>query len=89
MKIFAKITATGSYVPSKIVTNFDLSKEVGARVIGIVGRDGGYTATKADVCILIPTINNDAITPHAESMQAVIWHLMVSHPTLKQNKTKW
>jgi D-sedoheptulose 7-phosphate isomerase len=76
-------------VSPNLCSAIDYALTVGSKIIGIVGRNGGYTATKADVCILIPTINSDAITPHAESMQAVIWHLMVSHPTLKQNKTKW
>ena len=67
----------------------DLAKEVGARVTGIVGRDGGYTAINANVCLIVPTVNPDTVTPHAESFQAVIWHLLVSHPKLKTNSTKW
>jgi D-glycero-D-manno-heptose 1,7-bisphosphate phosphatase len=57
--------------------------------VGIVGRDGGHTAKLADVCILIPTVNADRITPHAEAFQAVVWHLLVSHPAVKQQQTKW
>ena len=60
-----------------------------ARVTGIVGRDGGYTAENADVCLVIPTVNLSTVTPHAESFQTVIWHLLVSHPILKSNPTKW
>jgi D-sedoheptulose 7-phosphate isomerase len=67
----------------------DYGKSVGAKITGIVGRDGGYTAQMADMCIIIPTVNPATVTPHAESFQAVIWHLMVSHPDLKVNPTKW
>jgi D-sedoheptulose 7-phosphate isomerase len=76
-------------VSPNLIEAIDLAKEVGARVTGIVGRDGGYTALKADVCLVIPTVNPDAVTPHSESFQTVIWHLMVSHPKLKSNPTKW
>ena len=65
------------------------AKIVGAKVAGIVGRDGGYTARVADACLIIPTVNPDTITPHSEAFQAVIWHLLVSHPKLKANQTKW
>jgi D-sedoheptulose 7-phosphate isomerase len=65
------------------------AKIVGAKVTGIVGRDGGYTARVADACIVIPTVNPDTITPHSEAFQAVVWHLLVSHPKLKANQTKW
>ena len=58
-------------------------------MMGVVGRDGGYTATVADACILIPTVNAENITPHTEAFQAVIWHLLVSHPKLKNTQTKW
>ena len=67
----------------------DYGKSVGAKITGIVGRDGGYTAQMADVCVISPTVNPATGTPHAESCQAVIWHLMVSHPDLKVNPTKW
>ena len=67
----------------------DFANEVGARVIGIVGRDGGYTAKNSDCCVVIPTVNPNSVTPHSESLQAVIWHLLVSHPDLKSNSTKW
>jgi D-sedoheptulose 7-phosphate isomerase len=62
---------------------------VGAGVIGIVGRDGGYTARVADACVIVPTVSPAHVTPHTESFQAVIWHLLVSHPDLKVNATKW
>lgn len=65
------------------------AKDVGAKVTGIVGRDGGYTAKMADVCVIVPTVNSNTITPHSEAFQAVIWHLLVSHPSLKLNQTKW
>jgi D-sedoheptulose 7-phosphate isomerase len=62
---------------------------VGATILGIVGRDGGYTAQVADACVLVPTVNPVNTTPHAEAIQAVVWHLLVSHPDLKQVQTKW
>jgi D-sedoheptulose 7-phosphate isomerase len=76
-------------VSANLISAIDLAKVVGAKVTGIVGRDGGYTAKNADVCLVIPTVNPDAVTPHSESFQAVIWHLLVSHPRLKKNPTKW
>jgi D-sedoheptulose 7-phosphate isomerase len=65
------------------------AKAVGAKIAGVVGRDGGYTAKVADACVMIPTVNGDTVTPHSEAFQAVIWHLLVSHPKLKTNQTKW
>lgn len=65
------------------------AKESGAKIIGIVGRDGGYTAQAADACILVPTVNAETVTPHAESFQAVIWHMIVTHPALKSYEMKW
>ena len=76
-------------VSTNLIEAIDLAKEVGAAVTGIVGRNGGYTAQNANVCLVIPTINAEAVTPHAESFQTVIWHLLVSHPRLKSNSTKW
>ena len=76
-------------VSPNLIEAIDLAKEVGARVTGIVGRDGGYTAQNADVCLVVPTVNTATVTPHSESFQTVIWHLMVSHPKLKSNPTKW
>ena len=76
-------------VSPNLIEAIDLAKEVGARVTGIVGRDGGYTAKNADVCLVVPIVNSETVTPHSESFQTVIWHLMVSHPKLKSNPTKW
>ena len=76
-------------VSANLIEAIDLAKEVGARVTGIVGRDGGYTAKNANVCLVIPTVNTVKVTPHSESFQTVIWHLLVSHPSLKSNPTKW
>ena len=76
-------------VSPNLVTALQLAKEVGARIIGIVGKDGGYTAKVADACVVVPTVNPNNITPHSEAFQAVIWHLFVSHPEVKQKQTKW
>jgi len=76
-------------VSPNLIEAIDLAKEVGAQVTGIVGRDGGYTAQNADVCLVVPNVNPETVTPHAESFQTVVWHLMVSHPKLKSNPTKW
>ncbi len=72
-----------------LVRAINYAKEIGAIVLGIVGRDGGYTAMKADTCVVIPPINPDTITPHAESFQSLILHLIVSHPSLKISEMKW
>jgi len=76
-------------ISPNLVRALDLGKQVGARILGIVGRDGGHTAKVADAHVLIPTVNPDNITPHSEAFQAVIWHLLVSHPSLKACQTKW
>jgi D-sedoheptulose 7-phosphate isomerase len=76
-------------VSVNIVSSIQLAKEVGAKVVGVVGRDGGYTAQAGDAVVIIPTISADTVTPHAESFQAVVWHLIVSHPRLKKNEMKW
>jgi D-sedoheptulose 7-phosphate isomerase len=76
-------------VSLNLIEAIDLAKKIGARVTGIVGRDGGYTAQTADVCLVVPTVNPSTVTPHSESFQTVIWHLLVSHPKLKSNPTKW
>jgi D-sedoheptulose 7-phosphate isomerase len=76
-------------ISPNLIEAIDLAKVVGARITGIVGRDGGYTAQNADICLVIPTVNQSAVTPHSESFQTVLWHLMVSHPKLKSNPTKW
>lgn len=76
-------------ISPNLVEAIKLAKSVGAKVTGIVGRDGGYTAHSSDACVIIPTVNPDTITPHSEAFQAVVWHLLVSHPKLKVNQTKW
>ncbi len=76
-------------VSTNLVRAVEYAKGVGARICGIVGRDGGYTATAADVCVIVPTIDDDMVTPLAESFQAVIWHLVVSHPDVKVGAMKW
>ncbi len=76
-------------VSPNLVTALELAKEVGARVVGIVGRDGGYTAKVADACVVVPVVNTETITPHSEAFQGVVWHLLVSHPKLKVQQTKW
>lgn len=72
-----------------IVQALELALKVGAKVVGVVGRDGGYTAKVADAVVIIPVVSSDTITPHTESFQAVVWHLIVSHPRLKENEMKW
>ena len=76
-------------ISENLVAAMRLAKEVGSRVIAIVGKDGGHAAKVADACVIIPTVNPANITPHTEAFQAVIWHLLVSHPDLKLNQTKW
>lgn len=76
-------------VSPNLVSALQFAKQVGAKVLGVVGRDGGYTAKVADACVIIPTVNPESITPHTEAFQAVIWHLLVSHPLLKSAPTKW
>jgi len=76
-------------ISPNLVEAIKLAKTVGAKVTGVVGRDGGYTAQAADACVIIPTVNPDTITPHSEAFQAVVWHLLVSHPKLKVHQTKW
>lgn len=72
-----------------IVASLKYAKEVGAKIFGIVGRDGGYTAKVADACVIIPTVNPVTVTPHAEAFQAVVWHLIVSHPDIQAYEMKW
>jgi D-sedoheptulose 7-phosphate isomerase len=76
-------------VSPNLVAALEFAKRVGAKITGIVGRDGGYTAKAADACVIVPTVNPMHTTPHAEAFQAVVWHLIVSHPALKQSETKW
>ena len=76
-------------ISPNLVRALQHAKEVGATVMGIVGRDGGYTAKVGDAVVVIPTVNPETITPHTEAFQAVVWHLLVSHPSLKAKQTKW
>ena len=76
-------------VSPNLVHALQYGKEVGATILGIVGRDGGYTAKVGDAVCIIPTVNPEAVTPHSEAFQAVIWHLLVTHPVLKARQTKW
>jgi D-sedoheptulose 7-phosphate isomerase len=77
------------HISVNIVRALDLALRVGARIVGVIGRDGGYTAQVADAAVIVPTVSADTVTPHSESFQAVVWHLIVSHPRLKQNEMKW
>lgn len=76
-------------VSVNIVSSLKYGKEVGAKIFGVVGRDGGYTAKVADACVIIPPIKPETVTPQAEAFQAVIWHLVVSHPKLQKYEMKW
>jgi D-sedoheptulose 7-phosphate isomerase len=76
-------------ISPNLVLALQYAEQVGAKVIGIVGRDGGYTARMADVCVVVPTVNPESVTPHSEAFQAVLWHLLVSHPVLKAATAKW
>ena len=76
-------------ISPNLVNALKYAKSIGSKITGIVGRDGGFTAEVADEVILIPVVNSETITPHTEAFQAVIWHLLVSHPKLKTNQTKW
>ncbi len=76
-------------VSPNLVRAIQLARQAGAAVLGVVGRDGGYTAQVADACVIVPTVNPANVTPHSEAFQAVVWHLFVSHPDLKVNQTKW
>lgn len=76
-------------VSVNLVKALELSQQVGAAIFGIVGKDGGFTKTVSESCVVIPTVSNDRITPHTEGFCAVVWHLLVSHPALKKTMTKW
>jgi D-sedoheptulose 7-phosphate isomerase len=76
-------------VSPNLVRALQYAKSVGSRILGVVGRDGGYTAKVGDAVCIVPTVNPDAVTPHSEAFQAVIWHLLVTHPALKAKQTKW
>ena len=72
-----------------ILKSLELAKQLGSKICGVVGRDGGYTAQVADACVIVPPLNPETVTPHTESFQAVIWHLLVSHPDLQKYEMKW
>lgn len=76
-------------ISPNLITALNFARDVGARIVGVVGRDGGHTASVADVCVVIPTVNAEHVTPHTEALQSVVWHLLVSHPRLKARPTKW
>jgi len=76
-------------VSPNLVRALELAQKVGAKIVGVVGRDGGYTAKVADACVIVPVINPATITPHTEAFHAVVWHLIVTHPELKANEMKW
>lgn len=76
-------------VSPNLVRALELAQKVGAKIVGVVGRDGGYTAKVADACVIVPEINPGTITPHTEAFHAVVWHLIVTHPELKANEMKW
>src|ERR1700691_6162284 len=76
-------------VSANLVRALQYAKEIGAKICGVVGRDGGFTAQVADACVLIPVVNSETITPHTESFQTIVWHLLVSHPKLKAHEMKW
>jgi D-sedoheptulose 7-phosphate isomerase len=76
-------------VSPNLVRALQYAKQIGATILGVVGRDGGYTAKVGDAVCIVPTVNPEAVTPHSEAFQAVVWHLLVSHPALKARQTKW
>ena len=76
-------------ISPNLVNALKYAQTIGTKITGVVGKDGGYTAKVANACVIIPVVNKETITPHSEAFQAVIWHLLVSHPLLKQNQTKW
>ena len=76
-------------ISPNLVEALKYGKSIGCSIVGVVGRDGGYTSQVADACVIVPTVNPETITPHSEAFQAIVWHLLVSHPKLKENQTKW
>ena len=76
-------------ISANIVEALKFAKEVGAKILGVVGRDGGYTKQVADACVVVPVVNPDNVTPHTEAFQAVVWHMIVSHPKFQSQKGKW
>lgn len=79
----------GRNISPNLVRALEYARQTGAGILGVVGRDGGYTAQVADACVIIPTVNAETVTPHAEAFQGVVWHLLVSHPAVKIAQTKW
>jgi len=76
-------------ISANIVEALKYAHKIGAKILGVVGRDGGYTAEVADACVIVPTVNPDSITPHTEAFQSVLLHLIVSHPDMKVSEMKW
>lgn len=76
-------------VSPNLVEAIRYARKVGASILGIVGRDGGYTAREADACVIVPTVNPESVTPHTEAFHSVIWHLLITHPAIKLKATKW
>ena len=76
-------------ISGNVVRALHYAREVGATICGVVGRDGGYTAKVADACVVVPVVNGESVTPHTEAFQAIVWHLLVSHPALKVAEMKW
>jgi D-sedoheptulose 7-phosphate isomerase len=76
-------------ISRNLVRALEYSRDVGAKIVGVVGRSGGYTAKVADACVVVPTVNAESVTPHTETLQAVIWHLLVSHPDVQIASMKW
>ena len=76
-------------ISANLIASLSLARQVGARIFGVVGRNGGYTSRVADACLIVPTLSPATVTPHTEEFQAVVWHLIVSHPRLRRNEMKW
>jgi len=76
-------------ISANLVGALKYARETGSRIFGVVGRDGGFTAKSTDLCVIVPTVNPETVTPHTEAFQAVVWHLIVSHPSLIANPMKW
>ena len=90
--VFVFSVGGGSLEPNisaNLVKALELGRAVGSTIVGVVGRDGGFTARVADACVIVPALKADTVTPHVEAFQAVIWHLLVSHPALKTGPAKW
>jgi D-sedoheptulose 7-phosphate isomerase len=90
--VFVFSVGGGSLEPNisaNLVKALELARAVGSTIVGVVGRDGGFTARVADACVIVPVLKADTVTPHVEALQAVIWHLLVSHPALKTGQAKW